>query len=81
MLLGPKAPSHSTHQSPITGKEKQRRKEEGREREREKEEKKKRGLGQVILNQEITKRSHNLKRQNLFSREGTGAGNGVNTYL
>lgn len=58
MLLGTKAPSHSTHQSPITGKEgreKQRRKEEGRERERKKGKRKKRGLGQVILNQEITK--------------------------
>ena len=43
MLLGTKAPFHSTHQSPITGKEgkeKQRRKEEGREREREKKERK-----------------------------------------
>ena len=55
MLLGPKAPSHSTYRSPIPGKEgkeKQRRKEDGRERERER---KKSGLGQVILNQEITK--------------------------
>lgn len=55
MLLGPKAPSHSTYQSPIPGKEgkeKQRRKKEGRERERERKQSR---LGQVILNQEITK--------------------------
>lgn len=61
MLLGPKAPSHSTHQSPITGKEKQRRKEEGRERERKKEKRKKKRTRPSYPESRNNKRSHNLK--------------------
>lgn len=60
MLLGPKAPSHSTYQSPIPGKEgkeKQRRKKEGRERERKKEKK----TGPSYPESRNNKRSHNLK--------------------
>ena len=63
MLLGIKAPFHSTHQSPITGKEgkeKQRRKEEGREREKERKKKEKR-TGPSYPESRNNKRSHHLK--------------------